>query len=72
MHRPKKGRQVRTLRTGFRKALTKQVNWLLSPHAVAGIVAIPPTLAWGAVSLPFCVLGDMRDKLGNDREIQIN
>lgn len=65
-----KGHQVQTLGRGFHKALKTQVNWLLSPLAPAGVVAIPLTLAWGAVALPFCAVGDMRSKVAGHREIK--
>jgi hypothetical protein len=71
MHRPNSGHQVSTLGSQFHKGMTKELDWLLSPHAALGIVTIPPTLAWGAVTLPFCALGDLKDKLAGAREIQI-
>ena len=72
MHRPHKGHQLRALGNMMRKSLAKESDWLLSPHAPAGLVSIPPTIAWGAVAVPFCLLGDLKDKLSGVREIQVN
>jgi len=44
---------------GMRKSLTTGFRALLSPWAPAGIVLIPATLAWGALSAPFCAAGDL-------------
>jgi hypothetical protein len=38
----------------------------------AAVVAIPATLAWGAVSAPFCLLGDLKAKLKGMQEIKPN
>ena len=65
-----KGHQVRTLRRGVHKGLAEGLNELLSPLAIGGIVMIPSTLAWGAVSLPFCLLGDLKAKIGGTKDIR--
>jgi hypothetical protein len=52
------------------KGLAEGVNELLSPLAIGGIVMIPSTLAWGAVSLPFCLLGDLKAKIGGTKDIK--
>ena len=41
------------------KWLGKGFALLFSPKAPEGLVTIPATLAWGAVSAPFCLLGDI-------------
>lgn len=65
-----KGHQVAALRRGVHKGLADGVNNLLSPQAIGGLVLIPTTIAWGAVSLPFCLLGDLKSKLSGNREIK--
>jgi hypothetical protein len=65
-----KGHQVRTLRRGVHKGLAEGVNELFSPLAIGGMAMIPGTLAWGAVSLPFCLLGDLKAKIGGTKDIK--
>jgi len=65
-----RGHQLSSLGKGVHDGLKFGVDALLSPEAVLGAVAIPATLAWGAVSTPFCILGDLRDKLSGTREIK--
>jgi hypothetical protein len=65
-----KGHQVRTLRRGVHKGLVEGVNELFSPLAIGGIAMIPGTLVWGAVSLPFCLLGDLKAKIGGTKDIK--
>jgi hypothetical protein len=65
------GHQLRSLGKGVRGGLNYGFNALLSPSAVLGAIAIPGTLAWGAVSTPFCVLGDLKAKLSHSKEIRI-
>ena len=62
---------LKSLGKGVRGGLSYGFNALLSPSAVMGAMAIPGTLAWGAVSAPFCVLGDLRAKLSHGKEISI-
>jgi hypothetical protein len=65
------GHQLRALGREIHKGLRKEVDWLLSPYAPLGIVAVPATLAWGAVSAPFCLLGDLTHASGGAREIKV-
>jgi len=62
---------LKSLGKGVRGGLSYGFNALLSPSAALGAIAIPGTLAWGAVSTPFCVLGDLRAKLSHNKEIRI-
>jgi len=62
--------QLQSLGKGMHGALQEGFKDLLSPAAVAGIVIIPGTLAWGAVSAPFCALGDLKAKLDGTRQIR--
>jgi hypothetical protein len=66
-----RGHNLKSLGKGVRGGLSYGFNALLSPSAVLGAIAIPGTLAWGAVSTPFCVLGDLRAKLSHSKEIRI-
>jgi hypothetical protein len=62
---------LKSLGKGVRDGLRYGFDPLLSPSALAGAMAIPSTLVWGAVSAPFCVLGDLRAKLSHNKEIRI-
>jgi hypothetical protein len=70
-----RGHELRSLGHGMRVGLSHGVGWLFSPSALMGMVAIPSTLAWGAVSAPFCAIGDLADKLSgppaSQREIRV-
>jgi hypothetical protein len=70
--RRKKGGQLASLGHGLRTGLRDETGWLLSPMAPLGLVAVPATLAWGAMSAPFCALGDLVAKLTPpQREIKL-
>ena len=71
MHRGN-GHQFRSLRAGVYGNLKWGFDALLSPRMLAGAVAIPGTLAWGAVTTPFCLLGDLKAKVIGMREIHPN
>jgi hypothetical protein len=71
MHRAN-GHQLRSLGDGVRGGLKWGFDSLLSPSMLLGAVAIPATLAWGAVSTPFCLLGDLKAKLEGMQEIKPN
>jgi len=62
--------QLQSLEKGMRAGLKEGFRELLSPEAVAGMVLIPGTVAWGAVSAPFCALGDLKAKLDGTRQIK--
>jgi hypothetical protein len=66
-----KGRQLQTLGHGVHKGLKDGSDNLLSVAAIWGMIEIPATLAWGAVSLPFCALGDLRSKLHGELQIKV-
>jgi len=57
-------------RARMHRSLKDGSDALFSPMAPAGIVLIPGTLAWGAVALPFCLLGDLHAKIHGKREIK--
>jgi hypothetical protein len=62
--------QVRALGHGVLQGLRFGFGALLTPMGPSAAVAIPATLAWGAVSLPFCLLGDLRAKVEGGREVR--
>jgi len=66
-----RGHQLRSLGKGVRSGLSYGFNALLSPSAPLGAIAIPGTLVWGAVSVPFCMLGDLKASLTRNKEIRI-
>ncbi len=70
-----RGHELRALGHGVHVGLSHGFGWLLSPAAPLGIVTIPATLAWGAVSAPFCAIGDVAAKLApapaTEREIRV-
>jgi hypothetical protein len=53
------------------EGLRQGFEWLFSPYAPLGMVVVPGTVAWGAVAAPFCLLGDLNDKLAGRREIKV-
>jgi hypothetical protein len=59
MYQPGSGHHLADLRKGMSKSFRTGFGWLLSPAAPLGLVAIPATVAWGAVAAPFCLLGDL-------------
>ena len=65
------GHQLRALGQGMHKSLRKGFGWLFSIYAPAGMVAIPATLAWGAVSAPFCLIGDLTHDGSDTTEIKV-
>lgn len=62
---------LKSLGKGMRTGLHDSTGMLLSPYAPAGLVAVPAILAWGAVSAPFCALGELVNKLEGDQEIKL-
>ena len=69
--RRSKGHQLSSLRNDMHEGLKFGFDRLLSPLAPVGLVVVPGTLAWGAVAAPFCLLGDLNDKLAGKREIKL-
>jgi len=59
------------LGNGMAKSFNRGFTWLFSPAAPLGLVTIPATIAWGAVSAPFCLLGDMGDNGPTTQEIKV-
>ena len=59
MYQSGNGHHLADLGSGMSKSFQRGFAWLFSPAAPLGLVAIPATIAWGAVSAPFCILGDM-------------
>jgi hypothetical protein len=72
MYQPGNGHHLADLGSGISKSLSKGFGWLFSPAAPLGLVAIPATVAWGAVSAPFCLLGDLGDNGPTTQEIKVS
>jgi hypothetical protein len=53
---------MQSLRTGFAA--------LLTPSGPVALASIPATLAWGAVSAPFCILGDLVGRTDDGVELR--
>ena len=67
-----KGHQLSSLGKGMHNGLKWGFDSMFSPLAPVGIVAVPATLAWGAIAAPFCLLGDLRYKASGKQEIRPN
>ena len=72
MYQPGNGHHLADLGSGMSKSFSKGFGWLFSPAAPLGLVAIPATVAWGAVSAPFCLLGDLGDNGPTTQEIKVS
>ena len=65
------GHQLKRLGHGMRTGLKNGFKWLLSPQAIEGVVTIPATLAWGAISAPFCAIGDLKHLAEGKQQIKL-
>lgn len=61
MYQPANDHHLADLGEGMSKSFRRGFGWLFSPAAPLGLIAIPATVAWGAVAAPFCLLGDLGD-----------
>jgi hypothetical protein len=68
---PGNGHHLADLGDGMYKSFRKGFGWLFSPAAPLGLVAIPATVAWGAVAAPFCLLGDLGDDGPATQDIKV-
>ena len=66
-----RGHQLASLVRGMRTGLKTGLQWMLTPAAPAAIVLLPGTLAWGAAAAPFCLIGDLTNKIGGSEEINV-
>jgi hypothetical protein len=71
MYQPGNGHHLADLGNGMSKSFVRGFGWLFSPAAPLGLVAIPATVAWGAVAAPFCLLGDMGDNGPVTQDVKI-
>ncbi len=71
MYQPGNGHHLADLGNGMSKSFSRGFAWLFSPAAPLGLVTIPATIAWGAVSAPFCLLGDLGDNGPTTQEIKV-
>lgn len=72
MYQPGNGHHLADLGSGMSKSFSRGFGWLFSPAAPLGVVAIPATVAWGAVAAPFCLLGDMGDNGPTTQDIKVS
>jgi hypothetical protein len=72
MYDPGNGHHLADLGNGMSKSFKTGFGWLFSPAAPLGLVAIPATIAWGAVAAPFCLLGDLGDDGPVTKEVKLN
>ena len=62
--------QLRALGRGMRGGLSAGFAGLFTPLAPGAILLIPGTLAWGAISAPFCLTGDLIARAQGETEIR--
>jgi len=72
MYQPGNGHHLADLGNNMSKNFSRGFGWLFSPAAPLGLVAIPATVAWGAVAAPFCLLGDLGDNGPTTQEIKVS
>jgi len=66
-----RGRRLHALGNAMHDGLKFGAKTLFSPMAPIGLVALPGTLAWGAIAAPFCALGDLEDPGSARQEIKL-
>src|SRR5580700_3514563 len=71
MYQPGNGHHLADLGNGMSKSFRQGFGWLFSPAAPLGLITIPATVAWGAVSAPFCLLGDLGDNGPTTQDIKV-
>lgn len=57
-----RGHQLRSLGRMMHAGLSEGTKMVFSPAAPIGLAAVPSVIAWGAVSAPFCVIGDLHER----------
>jgi hypothetical protein len=72
MYDPGTGHHLADLGNGMSKSFKTGFAWLFSPAAPAGLVAIPLTVAWGAVAAPFCILGDLGSEGPTTQDVHVS
>jgi hypothetical protein len=72
MYDPGTGHHLADLGDKMSKSFKTGFGWLFSPAAPLGLVAIPATVAWGAVAAPFCLLGDMGSNGPTTHDIKLS
>ena len=70
--KPGNGHHLADLGNSMSKSFARGFGWLFSPAAPLGLVAIPATIAWGAVAAPFCLLGDLGDDGAITQDIKVS
>lgn len=72
MYQTGNGHHLADLGNSMSKSFARGFGWLFSPAAPLGLVAIPATIAWGAVAAPFCLLGDLGDDGAITQDIKVS
>ena len=72
MYQPGNGHHLADLGNSMSRSFARGFGWLFSPAAPLGLVAIPATIAWGAVAAPFCLLGDLGDDGAITQDIKVS
>jgi hypothetical protein len=72
MYDPGTGHHLADLGDKMSKSFKTGFGWLFSPAAPLGLVAIPATVAWGAVAAPFCLLGDIGSNGPTTHDIKLS
>lgn len=60
------GHELRSLGRGIRAGVRQGVAWTFSTSAPLGLVTIPATLGWAAISAPFCAIADLHQKFTHE------
>jgi hypothetical protein len=71
MQLTKNPHRLKALGSGMHSAMKEGFDMMFSPLAPVGLVVIPGTLAWGIAAAPFCILGDLRNKIAGNQEIRV-
>jgi len=71
MRLTKNPHRLKALGSGMHSALKQGFDMMFSPLAPVGVVVIPGTVAWGIAAAPFCILGDLRNKIAGNQEIRV-
>jgi hypothetical protein len=65
------GHELRSLHQHLHGALKHELDDLLTEAGPLALAAIPPTLAWGVITAPFCALGDFKHSFDKASEIRV-
>lgn len=63
-----KGHQLRILGKHVGRGISNSAKMIPTEGGIAGVIGVPATLAYGAVAVPFCLLGDL---IGYTKTVEI-